>query len=251
MPRIFLPGASAETGRITVRGEKAHYLSSVLRCRNGERIFVSNAQGILYITEIIRISQKSVTLAIMDISDDSVRESPLRITLFQGVLKGAKMDLVIQKATELGVRRIVPLITERSQLRATRKCPRWRKIAEEASRVAGRPHVPSVCDAVPFKRLIAESHGGPAENSILFWEEGGKALSAVTAGMTHNKPLSVFIGPEGGFSHQETALASDNGMIICTLGSRTLRAETAAISVLAILQYVLGDMGDPKEIRGS
>jgi 16S rRNA (uracil1498-N3)-methyltransferase len=246
MPRIFLPEASSDTGRITITGEKAHYISAVLRCRNGDRIFISDAKGNTYTSEIISASQKSVTLAIKHVSDGPAAESPLQITLLQGLLKGAKMDLVVQKATELGVRSIVPVITERSQLRATRKLPRWRKIAEEASRVVGRSFIPEICGTAQFERLVSGTHAEPVQNGILFWEGGGKALSGVTAGMRNSTTISVFVGPEGGFSQQEAALASDNGIVICTLGKRMLRAETAAISVLAILQYALGDMGDPE-----
>lgn len=251
MPRIFLPEASSDTGHITVTGEKAHYISTVLRCRNGDRIFISDAKGTTYTTEIISTSQKSVTLTIMHVSDSPAADSPLQITLFQGLLKGAKMDLVVQKATELGVRSIVPVITERSQLRATRKLPRWRKIAEEASRVAGRSFIPEICGTAQFEQFVSGTHADPVQNSILFWEEGGKALSGVTARMRNSDPISVFVGPEGGFSQQEAELASDNGIAICTLGKRMLRAETAAISVLAILQYALGDMGDLETITGT
>ena len=241
MPRIFLPEVSSESAPIVVRGEKAHYISAVLRCKKGDRIFISDAEGNTYSADIIRATQKSVTLDIIHISNVSA-ESPLQIILLQSLLKGAKMDLVVQKATELGVRRIVPVITERSQLRATRKLPRWRKIVEESSRVTGRSFIPEVCGTMQFERLIAGTDAEPVQNGILFWEEGGKALSGITAGLKNSAPISVLIGPEGGFSQKEVALASVNGIVICTLGKRILRAETAAISVLAILQYALGDM---------
>jgi 16S rRNA (uracil1498-N3)-methyltransferase len=244
MPRIFLPEISPESGRLIVRGEKAHYISSVLRCKKGDRVFISDAEGNTYSAEIIRATQKSVTLDIIHISDVSA-ESPLQITLLQGLLKGAKMDLVVQKATELGVRRIVPVVTERSQLRATRKLPRWRKIAEESSRVSGRSFIPEVCGSMQFERLVSGADAEPVQNGILFWEEGGKALSGITAGIKNSDTISVLIGPEGGFSQKEVSQASENGIVICTLGKRIVRAETAAISVLAILQYALGDMGEP------
>ena len=123
--------------------------------------------------------------------------------------------------------------------------------SRDVERVSGRSFIPEVCGSMQFEQLVSGADAEPVQNGILFWEGGGKALSGVTVGMRNSTPINVFVGPEGGFSQQEAALASDNGIVICTLGRRMLRAETAAISVLAILQYALGDMGDPETMTGT
>jgi 16S rRNA (uracil1498-N3)-methyltransferase len=169
-------------------------------------------------------------------------ESDLDITLVQGLLKGEKMDFVIQKATELGVTSIVPVVTERSQLRETRKFPRWKKITEEASRQSGRTRIPEVCEACCFDDLF-NVPALTAGKGIMFWEQGGEKLPEVIEKLSHADKIVLLIGPEGGFSEKEAMLASEKGFLTATLGSRILRAETAAISAVSIIQFALGDLG--------
>ena len=128
-------------------GEKAHYLFSVLRCKTGEQLIVTDEKGCSYTAQILSASKKEVTI---DITGDYIlnTESNLDIILVQGLLKGEKMDFVIQKTTELGVSAIIPVSTERSQLRETRKQPRWKKIAEEASRQSGRSKIPEIFETL-------------------------------------------------------------------------------------------------------
>jgi 16S rRNA (uracil1498-N3)-methyltransferase len=240
MTRIFLDVTVHQKTSISISGEKAHYLSTVLRRRTGDSIIVTDRSGSSYAAGIRTITKN---LATLEIGAPLLleTESPLEIILIQGLLKGEKMDLVVQKATELGVKKIVPVISERSQLRETRKLSRWQKIAEEASRQCGRNKVPAITEPEAFGIEIRQ--GLPAGSSgIIFWEQGGVPWSS-SLGTRGKKQMTICIGPEGGFSSDEVKTAEDLGFVIVSLGKRVLRAETAAIAALSIVQYELGDMG--------
>jgi 16S rRNA (uracil1498-N3)-methyltransferase len=251
MPRIYLPALSVTDNRIILAGEKAHYLSAVLRCKKGDELIVFDREGKCVVSVIEKADKREVIAKVLrHFPCDS--ESPLHITLVQGLLKGEKMDWVIQKSTELGVREIIPVITERSQVRETRKTARWRKIAEEASRQSGRSVVPLVYEPVGLKEFL-EGNGpvwhGDAKGFI-FWEDGGVLLNeaikkiSVSPGPPFTvSPVHLFIGPEGGFTHEEVVLAEEKGFQAISLGRRILRAETAALSAVVLVQFLLGDMG--------
>jgi 16S rRNA (uracil1498-N3)-methyltransferase len=241
MHRIFLNESSLSKRPVVIESEKAHYLFSVLRCRAGDRLIVTDEKGNSYTAQILTASKKEVTA---DITGAYVMktESGLNITLVQGLLKGEKMDFVIQKTTELGVNAIIPVITERSQLRETRKLPRWKKIAEEAARQSERSIVPGIFEPFDFAEIF-NVPGILAKEGILFWEKGGQKLSSVTSKLRQTDRVSVFIGPEGGFSEKEVITASGKGFFTTTLGQRILRAETASIAAVSIIQYALGDLG--------
>jgi 16S rRNA (uracil1498-N3)-methyltransferase len=239
MRRIFLQESSILTKPVVVKEEKAHYLISVLRCRPGDRLIVTDEKGSSYTAQILSASKKEVLIDIVgDYSLDT--ESALNMILIQGLLKGEKMDFVVQKATELGVSAIVPVITERSQLRDTRKHPRWKKIAEEASRQSGRTRIPEISKTYSFKDVF-ELPGVISGKGVIFWEQGGERLSDI-AGRIQNTDVYLMIGPEGGFSEKEAMLATEKGFFTATLGNRILRAETAAIAAVSIMQFTLGDI---------
>lgn len=240
MIRLFLDNDLA-CGQITVCGDKAHYLSSVVRCNAGEMIFLCDRRGGSYLSRILTLRKKQVVIDVIE-KQETFAESKLNLKLFQGVLKGEKMDLVVQKATELGVKEILPVITERSQIRETKKTVRWRRIAEEAARQSGRCLIPVIHDTVEFGKL-SES-GIAVKSGIIFWEQGGQRLSTVLQGFSGSPGIILFTGPEGGFSEREVHAANEMGLVPASLGKRILRAETAAITAVAITQYVLGDL-DP------
>ena len=241
MHRIFLQELSLLNQPVVIRDEKAHYLFSVVRCKTGDGLIVTDEKGCSYTAQILSASKKEVAITIT--GDYTLNtESNLNIILVQGLLKGEKMDFVIQKTTELGVSAIIPLVTERSQLRETRKQPRWKKIAEEASRQSGRTRVPEIFETCLFKDIFAM----PvliSGKSIIFWEQGGEKLPAVTSRLSNTDKIFLIIGPEGGFSEEEVSLASEKDFITATLGNRILRAETASIAAVSIIQFALGDLG--------
>jgi len=241
MHRVFLQKLSLLNQPVVIEGEKAHYLFSVLRCKTGERLIVTDEKGCSYTAEILSATKKEVTI---EITGDYIlnTESNLDIILVQGLLKGEKMDFVIQKTTELGVSAIIPVITERSQLRETRKHPRWKKIAEEAARQSGRTRIPEIFETCSFEDIF-DIPALTSGKGIIFWEQGGEKLPAVTSRLSHEDKIFLLIGPEGGFSEKEALLASEKGFITATLGSRILRAETASIAAVSIIQFELGDLG--------
>jgi len=239
MTRLFLEGTIQKERVILLAGEKAHYLSTVLRCKTDDTLIVTDSSGSTYSARISAINKKQTSIEITG-SFHLNSESPLDIVLAQGLLKGEKMDLVIQKATELGVKEIAPVITERSQIRETRKLQRWQKIAEEASRQCGRSRIPLIHEPAVFETVLMTpgQHKG-----IICWEKDGAPFSAAVDEFKGEKRIVLCLGPEGGFSEKEVKTAKDRGFTVASLGKRILRAETAAIASIAILQYELGDIG--------
>lgn len=245
MSRIYLPLSDIKNGRISITDEKARYLTSVLRCKKGDELIVFDGEGNCLRTGILKAGRREVIAEVLEKFSCNT-ESPLNIILIQALLKGEKMDVVIQKTTELGVKEIIPVITERSQLRETRKVARWRKIAEEASRQSGRSVIPIIHEPMYFNDCLLSlvtRHSSLPLNGLIFYEEGGMKLSkAVSSPQTPNSELIVVIGPEGGFTKKEIMLAEEKGLIVASLGKRILRAETAAISAVTIVQFLLGDI---------
>jgi 16S rRNA (uracil1498-N3)-methyltransferase len=241
MRRLFLSeiDPSAET---RIVGEKAHYLSTVLRLKKGEELILFDGRGASYRTRITGITKREVRAEILGI-DRTEAESPLDMCLIQGLLKGDKMDLVVQKTTELGVKEIIPAVTGRSQFRDTRKVPRWRKIAEEAAQQCGRTTVPHVHDTLLFEEIFSSSGIRARCRGLLFWEEEGTGFHQALQDLEASGPLSIAVGPEGGFTREEAAIGESAGLLITSLGTRILRAETAAIATAAILQFSFGDLG--------
>jgi 16S rRNA (uracil1498-N3)-methyltransferase len=242
--RLFLPSARLTDEKLSITDEKAHYLLSVLRCREGDNFIIFDGRGTCFlavITEVIETFPCDL-------------ESPLHSILVQGILKGEKMDVVIQKTTELGISEIVPAATERSQLRDTRRVKRWKKIAEEAARQSGRSVVPVIREPVDLRNYFTSSFSHSKLQGFIFYEEGGKRLSEAvkvfpTKGRNTSSPLVeeggflILVGPEGGFTKEEVICAQERGLSVVSLGKRVLRAETAAISAVTLVQYLFGDMG--------
>jgi 16S rRNA (uracil1498-N3)-methyltransferase len=235
MPCIYLPSLRQKEGAVKITGENARYLLTVLRCRAGDELTLLDSLGGRYRAEIKEAGRRDLTVELKEAFPPEP-EPPVGVVLLQGLLKGQKMDLVVQKATELGVREIVPVVTERAQVRQTRKPERWRKIALEASRQSGRTAAPSVREPVGFGEFL---RAGDGLRGFLFWEEGGarlkEAFAPVSEGTVH-----IAVGPEGGFTAEEVRMGRDRGLAVTTLGRRILRAETAAIAAVALVQFLIG-----------
>lgn len=245
MPRVFFPvEENPRTVRIT--GEKAHYLASVLRCREGEELEILDGKGHSYRAKITAMARKEITAEVLGTISHST-ESPVNLILIQGLLKSDKMELVIQKATELGISEIIPSVTERSQVRITGKNARWRKIAEDASRQSGRTAIPVIHEPAAFRDMFSgDSPYVPYFRrcrGLLFWEREGIRLKEAMEGLEGCRSLIISVGPEGGFTEGEVEMVRRHGFLVATLGSRILRAETAAIAVTALSQFLFGDMG--------
>lgn len=243
MPRLFFP-VSEESRILNITGEKAHYLLNVLRCKQGDTVEVLDGKGKSFECVIRGVSKKAITAEVIATRPCDT-ESPLDLILFQGILKGEKMELIIQKTTELGVKGIIPVITLRSQVRGTGKVERWRKIAEDASRQSGRTVIPAIHEPVEYRDLLKKS-GDTGLKGFIFWEGGGiplrEAISEVSPSLHPTFPIHLLVGPEGGFTPEEVRMAEDRGLIAVSLGRRILRAETAAIVSTALIQFMLGDI---------
>ncbi len=242
--RIFYP-IEKHSNSVKITGEKAHYLATVLRCKAGDDIVIFDGKGASYRALIKSITRKEV-FATIDVALKEDTESPLHIILVQGLLKGEKMDLVIQKTTELGVKEILPVITARSQVRATKKTTRWRKIAEDAARQCGRSVIPAVHEPLELDGFLT---GTGTIEGLIFWEEKGLPLKDACRKLSSaDRPiidshLYLLIGPEGGFTKEEVQAAESKGLLVASLGTRILRTETAAIAAASIVQFLLGDLG--------
>jgi len=257
MIRIFLPPDKLTSDKVVIDDENARYLSTVLRTKPGEIITILDGSGQRYIGKILQIQKKEVIVE--QIKKESCHaESPVAITLVQGLPKSGKMDLIVQKSTELGVGKIVPLITERSQVRHTHKVERWRKIALSASQQSGRSKVPVITDPENLEDYLSNQISplakGYIENikgiklapvaHIIFSEEyGQRNLKQTLTALKDVREISLLIGPEGGFSGKEVAAAVKHGFLEASLGPRILRTETAPITAIGIIQYELGDIG--------
>lgn len=240
MIRLFLPPEDLTSKQIIIRGEQARHLSLVLRAKPGDSLAVFDGQGHRYICKISSVHKKEV-LAEKINKEPYSAESTVSITLAQGIPKGNKMDFIVQKATELGVKKIIPLITEYSQVRKTGRVERWRKIALSASQQSGRGKIPEIDEPVNFKGFI---EGNVIGYGIIFSEgEKRQSLKKTLNNFQSTDMITLLVGPEGGFSEDEVSTAIQKGFISVSLGPRILRTETAPITALSIIQYELGDMG--------
>lgn len=232
---IFLSPEELSTEEVIIAGDQAKHLS-VLRVKTGEIITVFDGLGHKYDCKILQINKKNFIAEKLN-EAPYYAESPVSITLAQGIAKGDKMDFIIQKATELGVNKIIPLITERSQVRHTAKIERWRKIALSAAAQSCRGKVPEINGPVSLGVFLESRHIG-----IIFYEEDkGKHLKQTLKEFKDSKEITLLIGPEGGFSKEEVSTAVEKGFLEASLGPRILRTETAAINAISIIQYELGD----------
>ena len=234
----------AGDGYLTLDKDNSHYISQVLRMKEGEELTVVLGSGVEALCEVHELSKSSVMLKIKD-THTSVSEPPFRITLYQSVSKGERMELTIQKCVELGVTKIVPVFSSRCVVRPDEpkkqksKTERWQKIALEAARQSGRGIIPEVVEPVNFTQAVKTAN--ETADIVLFpWEEEhGLTLKEALAQINKDSisEIAVFIGPEGGFEDGEADAARANGAKPVTLGKRILRTETAGPAVLAMLLY--------------
>ncbi len=234
---IFLSPEELSTEEVIITGDQAKHLS-VLRVKTGEIIAVFDGLGHKYDCKILQNNKNNFIAEQLSKTPYSA-ESPVSITLAQGIAKGEKMDFIIQKATELGVNKIIPLITERSQVRHTAKIERWRKIAISAAEQSCRGKVPEINEPVSLEVFLKSRHIG----LIFYEEETGKHLKQTLKDFKDSKEITLLIGPAGGFSKEQVKAAVEKGLLGASLGPRILRTETAAINAISIIQYELGDAG--------
>jgi 16S rRNA (uracil1498-N3)-methyltransferase len=243
MPRVYISPERIKGDQIVLQPREARYILTVLRLSPGDEVTVFDGAGNEYRTELTEDDERGIYLAIQEQARPE-RESPLRITLGQALLKGERMKFVIQKATELGVGRIFPLVTSRTiplveGERESLRIERWLRIAEEAAKQSGRTMVPGIEAIHELTEFLTQSAGA----RIMLWEGEPTPLREVLKKIDAPAEMTLLIGPEGGFSEGEVLTAQAQGFLVAGLGQRVLRAETATLSILSIVQHLFGDLG--------
>ena len=233
---------------IVITGNDLEHLSRVLRLKPGETITVSDGEDRVYFCVLTQINKSRAVAEIKSVSPD-YSEPSLEVTLLQGLPKGDKLELIIQKAVELGISRVVPVAMERSVVqlsgaKAEARVQRWQRIAQEAAKQSRRGCIPSVSPIVSLAEALEEL---PERNLVLLpWEEErSRGLKEILLSPQAQKAagITLIIGPEGGLPEKELLMAKNKGAIPLSLGPRILRTETAAIATVAIVMYQLGDLG--------
>ena len=242
-PRLYL-NLQLTAAEVFLTDEQAHYLRRVLRLKLGDSVIVFNGTGDEYLAIVDSLGRDRAVLR-LETELQPIPESPLEVILVQALVKSDAMDMIVQKATELGVHRIVPVVTEFGVVkldrdRATRRVARWAKIATSACEQSGR-HRPLIVDKP--QSLAAGLARIPAEHVKLVLQPTG-AQRLPEASLPANPPagVAVLIGPEGGLSERDLQESDRAGFASVTLGSRILRSETAALAACALVQREWGDL---------
>lgn len=240
--RLYTEGPLQAGAELELGNDQARYIGRVLRLRPDDEMVLFDGRGGEHRAVIRSISKSTVRVAVGPHVDADV-ESPLAIHLLQGISRGERMDFVMQKATELGVRRITPLITAYSVVklddkRVAKRLQHWRGVAVSACEQSGRNALPVIDPPMAFREWLGEYHG--AEDTRLVLKPGAKrTLKSVTVA---TRVLTALIGPEGGLSDAEYELAEATGFQAVGLGPRVLRTETAALAVISAMQALYGDL---------
>jgi len=251
VPRIYFPRNMEKGDLSKLGGENLRYVKSVLRMKKGDHLILFDGTGWEYETVIKQIIADGISVEVL--KKDRMPDKVVNITIYQALPKANKMDFIIQKATELGADRIVPFQSARSVPRLTAdkarfKIARWRNIATEAARQCGRADIPEVEEILSYEDIIACPE--MEKLKIIFWEEeSARGIKQVLRDEKYNgvKDIVVIIGPEGGFAKEEVDSAVDKGFISVSLGRNILKVETAALTILSIIQYEKGIFGEERK----
>lgn len=243
MYQFFVEDAQVGEHTVTIEGSDVNHIKNVLRMKRGERVRISSTSGKNYFGEIAEFSGDTVLVAIaQECAPDT--ELPSRIYLFQGLPKSDKMELIIQKAVELGACEIIPVamkncVVKLDEKKAAAKTARWQEIAKSAAKQSKRSVIPTVGHPVSYQEALAAA----AELDVVLIpyenERGMAATREAIEAIVPGQSIGILIGPEGGFSDGEIALARERDMKLISLGGRILRTETAGLATLSVLMYHL------------
>lgn len=241
MANFYIEKSAITQNVAIISGEEAQHISRVLRMKKGDSVTLCDGEGMFYEAVLEGFDEKTVTAQILS-SRIAETEPTVKITIFQGVPKNPKLETIVQKATEIGVVRIVPVDTVRcvAKLDKMNKVDRLGKIAKEAAKQSKRGIVPEVSAPMSFKEAVKEA--AKADLAIIPYEEEREISLKKALTGKNPKTVSVMIGPEGGFEKDEITLALENGITSVTLGKRILRTETAPLVVASAVLYELGEM---------
>ena len=242
MTRFFVTPAEMMPDFIVLTGENADH-AKVLRIKNGEQVLVCDGQGQECVCTVSDVSPGQISLVVND-RKQSDSEAKVQATVFMAFSKGDKLEHVIQKATELGVYRVVAYPSARCVSRPDdkslkKKLERWQKIAASAAEQSGRGCIPEVLVVSSYKAALTEAK--KSEKAILFYENEQATTLHDALGSCDFRSVSLMTGPEGGYDEKEITEAMEYGLEICTLGKRILRCETAPLCALSAVMYAFGE----------
>lgn len=241
--RIFAPPADFAGGALALGGERLRHLRTVLRLGPGDEFAATDGSGAEFRLRIEQLGRDAGRASVLERSEPQ-RESPLELLLAQALPRGDRFALVLEKAVELGVHGIFPVLSRRTAPGGGAGDPaaaRWRRIIESAVAQSGRTRLPQLRPVCPFESLLADA--SLPEVRLLLWEHASAGLRDIVDIRAAPRAVLVAVGPEGGWTDQEAALAQQAGFAAVRFGPRTLRTETAGIAALAVLQNRWGDLG--------
>ena len=239
MRRFYAPPEQFDGTSVKLTTEETRHLRDVLRLSTGDQVQIFNGEGKEFVAEIATVGKRETTLTVVN-EISAPPESNLDLTIAASVYKNDKFDLVIQKAVELGVAHISPIVTLRSETKldaATNRTERWRKIALEATKQCERARIMSIDEPVPFADFLS----GLTQKSgelLMFSEKDGRSIPD----LEDPKKITALVGPKGGWEDSEIELAQQKGFVPIKLGKRIMKAETAVITFAALLQHRFGDL---------
>lgn len=243
MYRFYIEASQRMGDVIEITGEDVNHIKNVLRMKNGERFVLCDGAGTDYLCELSGSRDRSLLADIIEESPSDT-ELPVRLVLFQGLPKKDKMELIIQKAVELGVAEIVPVVTKRTIVKADegkseKKLSRWQAIAESAAKQSGRGIIPNVAPICTWKEALAQMKN-IEYNTVLYENAKGMGPTAEFVKAAPKKQsIGIFVGPEGGFTEEEVAQVVAQGAECLSLGKRILRTETAGLAMLSMLMLAI------------
>jgi 16S rRNA (uracil1498-N3)-methyltransferase len=253
MHKFFVQREFITEDTAIIEGDDVKHIYKVLRIETGDKVSINDCQGNEYLGDINEINKKQVIVNLLEKLPIN-NESPVNVHLYQGLPKSTKMDLIVQKATELGVKEITPVVTERvvvkSELSEFKKVDRWNRIALEACKQSKRSLLPVINTPIEFDELI--NNLTDMDLIVVPYEnEDGYGIKNIVSDLNKNiKNIAVVIGPEGGFEDREIEILRSINAHIVTLGPRILRTETAGFVCVAMLMYELGDIGGTADREG-
>ena len=236
--RFYAPPSAFTQNTVTLADDEARHLRDVLRLKPGDEVYIFDGFGHEFRSTVSNVKRDMAEVRIEAEVDPAKPESQLQLNLGVALLKGDKFDLVVQKATELGVTKLSPLITRYADIHlrdasdATKRVTRWQRIALEAAKQSGRAFVPEISLPVTFEKLEVEGV------AVMFSERDGERIES----LPEANSITALVGSEGGWADEELDAAQARGFHVVTLAGRVLRAETAAIAVTVLMQHRFGDL---------
>lgn len=243
MYRFYIDASQKNGDVIEIVGEDVNHIKNVLRMKNGERFVLCDGAGNDYLCELSEIREKTLMAVVLE-EHESDTELPVRLVLFQGLPKKDKMELIIQKAVELGAAEIVPVVTKRTIVKTEsgkdeKKLTRWQAIAESAAKQSGRGVIPRVAPICSWKEALAQMDK-LEYNTILYENARGMQPTAeFVKTAAEKKSVGILVGPEGGFTEDEVVTAKEHGAQCLSMGKRILRTETAGLAMLSMLMLAI------------